>query len=117
MVAISRSSALIGFHDQFLSLLIFLPSATRRTALLELLPREVSGHNDYAHIYPSLCRVQDVKHFLVTAPLAPGCAALDASAQNDVARQRSQLKCDVTVPLPAVDVALESMLAWLDAGG
>jgi len=118
LVLISCSSGLIGVHGQALALLIFLPSATRRTALLELLPRGRSAHHEYAYIFPSLCRVQNVQHIAVTTLLAPGCAAADglATVQRDPARLRSPLKCNVTVPLTAVDSALNIVITWIDAG-
>ena len=74
----AQAMGLAGLHGQALGLVPFLPSQTRWTALLEVLPRRVFTQGSHAFFdWPRWARLSGVNYFRVVQVDSAGCEKLD----------------------------------------
>ena len=95
MLTVASSAGLIGAHGSGLVWTAFLPTASRRTAVVEMLPRPNSVYWGYAAIFPDLCAPLGVRHWTVRAELTPSPTCKPKGSRKD--GHGSPLRCDLTV--------------------
>ena len=99
MQLFASASGLLAVHGQAMAWVMFLPSAERRTAAVEIFPIGLKNA-----IYQDLSLSLGTRYESLKAATAPGCSGS--------AKIEARLTCNVTVNVEKVASAVQRMAAW-----
>ena len=107
---IASSAGFIGVHGQAFVLAVFLPSLTRNTAVVEILPTLNKHYWQHANLYPDISTAHGTRHFSTSAELVNA-----SSCKPQLARRLggSPLRCNITIADMASFVRIVSLaISW-----
>ena len=114
MRQVEAAVALVSVHGMALSLLPFLPYLTRRTAVLEILPRWSGESWLWTKIYPDWCASLGIHHSKVIAEPSPvGCGRSGRGSGGGKRKKHADvLACNVTMPIEKLVSSLQRVEEW-----